>query len=109
MRLYGYVATKEELLDLMVDAVYAEMELPSSVAGTGAGLFAPSRTASRGRLRSTGGSSICWAGGLHLGQNALAYQEASLAALSSAPGFEAIDFVMQAIVTVNSYVLARVG
>src|SRR6185437_1083339 len=25
MRLYGYIATKEELLDLMVDAVYAEI------------------------------------------------------------------------------------
>lgn len=26
MRLYGYIATKEELLDLMVDAVYAEIQ-----------------------------------------------------------------------------------
>src|SRR3712207_4865231 len=25
MRLYGYIATKEELLDLMVDSVYAEI------------------------------------------------------------------------------------
>jgi hypothetical protein len=44
----------------------------------------------------------------HLGPNALAHLEAALAALSRAPGFEEIDDVLQAVGTVNAYVIGRI-
>src|SRR4051812_12274830 len=36
MRLYGYMSTKEELLELMVDAVYGEMAAEGALTGDGA-------------------------------------------------------------------------
>jgi hypothetical protein len=44
----------------------------------------------------------------HLGPNALAHLEASLAALHVAPGFEDIDDVMQAVGTVNAFVVGAI-
>ncbi|RKH33267.1 TetR/AcrR family transcriptional regulator [Corallococcus praedator] len=106
MRLYGYLSTKEELLELMVDAVYGEM--------VSAG---PIRGAWREALRSIAhrtrqaAAKHPWlidllVGRPHLGPNALAHLEASLAALSNTPGFkDDIDAVMQAVGTVNAYVV----
>jgi AcrR family transcriptional regulator len=108
MRLYGYLSTKEELLDLMVDAVYGEIPAPESAGGDW-----------RGALRSLAGGvrrtalrhewfADLLGGRPHLGPNALAHLEASLAVLDGVPGFGGIEAVMQATHTVNAYVIGAV-
>ncbi|NOU30228.1 MAG: TetR/AcrR family transcriptional regulator [Polyangiaceae bacterium] len=105
MRLYGYVATKEELLDLMVDAVYGEM-VP---ARTPRGDWRKALRAIAHRMRRTAGDHpwfVDLVGGRpHIGPHALAHMETTLASLSSTAGFEEIDAIMQAVGTVNAYVL----
>jgi AcrR family transcriptional regulator len=105
MRLYGYMSTKEELLELMVDAVYGEMASEGPIRGDW-------REALRSMAHRTRRSAtehkwfIDLLGGRpHLGPSALAHLEASLAALSNTRGFEDIDAVMQAVATVNAYVI----
>ncbi len=105
MRLYGYVSTKEELLDLMVDAVYGEM----SSAGPIRGDWREALRSIAHRIRRAAGEHRWFldllGGRPHQGPNALAHLEASLAALSDSPGFEDIDGVMLALKTVNAYVI----
>ncbi len=105
MRLYGYVATKEELLELMVDAVYGEMVS----AGPTCGDWREALRSIAHRTRRAAGEHkwfIDLLGGRpHLGPNALEHLEASLAALSATPGFEDINAVMLAARTVNAYVI----
>jgi AcrR family transcriptional regulator len=105
MRLYGYVATKEELLELMVDAVHGEM----ASAGPTRGDWREALRSIAHRTRRAAGEHkwfIDLLGGRpHQGPNALAHLEASLAALSDTPGFEDIDAVMLAVRTVNAYVI----
>lgn len=108
MRLYGYVSTKEELLDLMVDAVFAEVLAAAPVGGD----WRTALRASAHRIRSAAKAHpwfIDLLGGRpHLGPNALAHLEASLAALSNTPGFDDIDSVLQAVGTFNSYVIGAI-
>ncbi|WP_424952626.1 TetR/AcrR family transcriptional regulator [Deinococcus sp.] len=105
MRLYSYIATKEELLELMVDAVYGEIALPDSCHGDWRGalrLIAHSmRTVTQAHPWFTGLIS----GRPHLGPQALTYLEASFAALSLHPAFADINVVMQVLRTVNAYVI----
>lgn len=108
MRLYGYLSTKEELLELMVDAVYGEMASAGPIRGDW-------REALRAIARRTRQAAqehkwfIDLLGGRpHLGPSALAHLEASLAALSDTPGFEDIDDVIQAVGTVNAYVIGAI-
>ncbi|ASR35757.1 TetR family transcriptional regulator [Prauserella marina] len=101
MRLYGYIATKEELLDLMVDAVYAEIR--------------PSGDGWRAVLRSLA-EDIRQAAARHewfadliggrpqLGPDALAAGEAVLAAM----GDVGLDTVVPAVAAVNAYVIGAV-
>ncbi|MBT2233935.1 TetR/AcrR family transcriptional regulator C-terminal domain-containing protein [Nonomuraea sp. NEAU-A123] len=105
MRLYGYVATKDELLDLMVDAVYAEITPPEP---TGEDW----RTALRSLAHRTRQAALRheWLADLlggrpHIGPNALAHLEATMSALDAAPGFNDIDTVMRAAGTVHAYTL----
>jgi AcrR family transcriptional regulator len=101
MRLYGYIATKEELLDLMVDAVYAEIQ--------------PTGEDWREVLRSLAGATRRaahrheWLADLiggrpQLGPNTLASGEAVLAALSGVD----LDTVVPAVASVNAYVIGAV-
>lgn len=103
MRLYGYLSTKDELLDLMVDAVYGEIELP-----TDGDWQAVQRSLARGvrqvALRHEWFVDLL-GGRPHLGPNALAYLEASLAALNRA--FD-VDTAMRASGTVHAYVIGAV-
>lgn len=99
MRLYGYIATKEELFDLMVDEVYAEI-LPGKQADDW-------REALRGLALRTRQAALRhpWLADLlggrpSLGPNGLAVTEATLAALD---GLADIDTVMQAVATVSAY------
>jgi len=88
MRLYAYTSTKEGLLELMVDEIFGEMVAAGPIRGD-------------------------WfvellGGRIHLGPNALAYMEASLASLSGKRGFEGIDAVLQAVETLNAYVIGAI-
>jgi AcrR family transcriptional regulator len=106
MRLYGYVATKEELLELMVDAVYGE------IAGAVTGDWRQALSTVAHRQRRAAAAHPWFAdllgGRHHFGPNALAHLEAALGALRDAPGFEDIDAVMQAVQTVNAYVIGAI-
>ncbi|AUX39906.1 TetR family transcriptional regulator [Sorangium cellulosum] len=105
MRLYGYLDTKEELLELMVDVVYGEMASAGPIPGDWREALRTLAHRTRRAAREHGWFIDLLGGRPHLGPNALAYLEASLAALSGAPGFEDIDAVMLAVGAVNAYVI----
>ncbi|PKV83213.1 TetR family transcriptional regulator [Streptomyces sp. TLI_146] len=101
MRLYGYIATKEELLDLMVDAVHAEIQ--------------PAGDSWREVLRSLAETTRQaahrheWLADLlggrpQLGPNTLASGEAVLAAMGGVD----LDTVVPAVAAVNAYVIGAV-
>ncbi|MGV9720740.1 TetR/AcrR family transcriptional regulator [Nocardia beijingensis] len=101
MRLYGYIATKDELLDLMVDAVYAEIR--------------PTGNSRREVLRSVAETTRQavhrheWLADLlggrpQLGPNALARGEAVIAALGGVD----VDIVMPVVTAVDAYVIGAV-
>nr|WP_042183919.1 TetR/AcrR family transcriptional regulator [Kibdelosporangium sp. MJ126-NF4]CEL15958.1 Transcriptional regulator, TetR family [Kibdelosporangium sp. MJ126-NF4]CTQ93882.1 Transcriptional regulator, TetR family [Kibdelosporangium sp. MJ126-NF4] len=101
MRLYGYIATKEELLDLMVDAAYAEIR--------------PTGDSWREVLRSLAETTRQaahqheWLADLlggrpQLGPNTLASSEAVLAAMVGVD----LDTVVPAVAAVNAYVIGAV-
>jgi AcrR family transcriptional regulator len=108
MRIYGYTSTKEGLLELMVDAVYGEIAEPP-----------PIRLEWRDALRSVArrtreaAKSHTWfvdllGGRVHLGPNALAHLEGSLAGLARNRGFADIDTALQALRIVNAYVVGAI-
>ncbi len=109
MRLYGYLATKEELLELMVDSVYAEMLAATQAPRQGAGAWRATLRALASRLRASARAHpwfIDLIGGRpHIGPGGLAYLEALFAALEGAPGCADIDAAMQAAFTLNAYVI----
>ncbi len=99
MRLYGYIATKEELFDLMVDEVQAEI-LPRERSGDW-------REALRVLAHRTRHTALHheWLADLlggrpALGPNGLAVAEATLAPLD---GLTDIDTAMRAVETVSAY------
>lgn len=104
MRLYGFIATKEELFDLMVDEVQAEI-LPEQRPGDW-------REALRGLAHRTRRAALRheWLADLlggrpSLGPNGLAVTESTLASLD---GLADIDTVMRAVETVSSYVTGAI-
>ncbi|GLZ32989.1 TetR family transcriptional regulator [Lentzea sp. NBRC 105346] len=107
MRLYGYVETKDELLDLMVDAVYGEISPPQPGDGWRSALQTVARSLRQAALRHDWFSDLL-GGRPHMGPNALAFTEASLVALDGAPEFDHIDDVMGAVGTVRGYVIGAV-
>jgi AcrR family transcriptional regulator len=101
MRLYGYISTKEELFDLMVDEVQAEI-LPEKHEQPGDWREALRALAHRTRqaaLRHEWLADLL-GGRPTLGPNGLAVTEATLAALD---GLADIDTVMRAVETVSAY------
>jgi AcrR family transcriptional regulator len=101
MRLYGYLDTKDELLDLMVDAVYAEIrpagdgwrEVLRSLAET-----------TRQTVHRHEWLADLIGGRPQLGPNALARGEAVTAALRDVD----VDLVMPVVTAVDSYVIGAV-
>lgn len=105
MRLYGYVSNKDELLDLMVDAVYGEITSPEPARGNWrATLRSIVHRTRQAALRHEWFVDLL-GGRQHIGPHALAYLEATMSALDGAPGFDDIDVVMQAVGTVHAYVI----
>ncbi|MDG4780116.1 TetR/AcrR family transcriptional regulator C-terminal domain-containing protein [Micromonospora sp. WMMD961] len=99
MRLYGYIATKSELLDLMVDEIYAEI-LPREQPGDwreALGILA--HRTRQTALRHNWLADLL-GGRPTLGPNGLAVAEATLATLD---GLADIDTVMRAVETVSAY------
>ncbi|MGW5369472.1 TetR/AcrR family transcriptional regulator [Streptomyces sp. NPDC004009] len=104
MRLYGYISTKEELLDLMVDEVQAEIlpeERPSDWREALRNLATGTR---RTALRHEWLADLL-GGRPTLGPNGLAVAETTLAAFDEVAG---IDTVMRAVETVSSYVTGAI-
>jgi AcrR family transcriptional regulator len=101
MRLYGYIATKDELLDLMVDAVYAEIrpagdgwrEVLRSLAET-----------TRQAVHQHEWFADLIGGRPQLGPHALARGEAVVAALDGVD----VDLVMPVVGAVDAYVIGAV-
>ncbi|WP_432936699.1 TetR/AcrR family transcriptional regulator [Kribbella sp. CA-253562] len=101
MRLYGYIATKEELLDLMVDAVYAEIrptgdswrEVLRSLAET-----------TREAAHQHEWLADLLGGRPQLGPNTLTSGEAVLAAMDGVD----LDTVVPAVAAINAYVIGAV-
>ncbi|MEU7858609.1 TetR/AcrR family transcriptional regulator C-terminal domain-containing protein [Nonomuraea sp. NPDC049141] len=107
MRLYRYVATKEELLDLMVDAVYAEIHPPGPGDDWRAALRTLARRTRQAALRHEWFADLL-GGRPHLGPYALAHLEASLAALHGSPGFDNPDTVRDAVGAVRAYLVGAI-
>lgn len=107
MRLYGYLSTKEELLELMVDAVYGEMSVEPVGGHWREVLLSIARRTRQAAQKHTWFVHLV-GGRPHLGPNALAFYEESLRALSATPGFEDIDIATQALKTVNAYVIGAI-
>ncbi|MEU6258597.1 TetR/AcrR family transcriptional regulator [Streptomyces sp. NPDC047043] len=100
MRLYGYIDTKEDLFDLMVDAVYGEVRLPEPTSDWRSDLREIAHETWRCALQHE------WFGELlggrpHLGPNALRYLEVAFGAF----GDRDVDTIMVAFGALNSYVI----
>jgi AcrR family transcriptional regulator len=104
MRLYGYLATKEELLELMAEAVYAEIE--AETRGTADALRAVPRATRHAALRHEWYVDLI-GGRRHLGPHALAVLETSAAAFATTLADD-LDAVWLALGTVNAYVVGAV-
>ncbi len=101
MRLYGYIGGKEELLDLMVDAVYAEIR----PAGDGwREVLRSHAEATRHAVHEHEWLADLLGGRPQLGPQALASGETVLAALGDID----VDIVMPLVAAVNAYVIGAV-
>lgn len=105
MRLYGYLSRKEELLDLMVDAVYAEMANPEPLPDQWQDALRTLAHRVRQAVQKHKWFAGLLGGRLHQGPNALGHVESSLAVLSRTPGFEDIELALLAVRVVNAYVI----
>ncbi|WP_406266864.1 TetR/AcrR family transcriptional regulator C-terminal domain-containing protein [Actinacidiphila glaucinigra] len=102
MRLYGYIAGKEELLDLMVDAVHAEIR----PAGDGwREVLRSLAEATRHAVHEHEWLADLLGGRPQLGPHALAGGEAVVAALD---GVVDVDAVMPVVAAVNAYAIGAV-
>jgi AcrR family transcriptional regulator len=99
MRLYGYISSKEELFDLMVDEVYAEIASEERPGDWREALRALAHRTRRAALRHEWLADLL-GGRPALGPNALAVTEATLSALD---GLADVDTVMRAVETVSAY------
>ncbi|MFC3898977.1 TetR/AcrR family transcriptional regulator C-terminal domain-containing protein [Lentzea rhizosphaerae] len=99
MRLYGYIETKDELLDLMVDEVYGEITPPDPSADWRAALRHIAHEIRDATKRHEWLIDLI-GGRPNRGPNSLAFMESTLGAV----GFETIDEVMSAVAAVMAYV-----
>ncbi|MEU8378063.1 TetR/AcrR family transcriptional regulator [Streptosporangium sp. NPDC048865] len=99
MRLYGYISTKEELFDLMVDEVHAEILSPERPGDWREALRVRAHRTRLAALRHEWLADLL-GGRPTLGPNALAVTETTLAALD---GLADLDTVMRAAETVSAY------
>ncbi len=103
MRLYGYLATKEELLDLMVDQVYGEIPLPGPDIGNWRAALTDIAVRTRRVARQHEWFVELLGGRPQIGPHALANMEACLAAFDGVPGFADADRAWRAVGSVRGY------
>ena len=101
MRLYGYIAGKEELLDLMVDAVNAEIQ---PAGGGWREVLQSLAEGTRNAAHQHEWLAELLGGRPMLGPNALAKSETVMAALGGVD----VDAVMPMVAAVNSYVIGAI-
>ncbi|WP_328453410.1 MULTISPECIES: TetR/AcrR family transcriptional regulator [unclassified Amycolatopsis] len=101
MRLYGYIATKEELLDLMLDAIYAETR---PIGDDWREVLRSSAETTRRAAHRHEWLADLIGGRPQLGPHALARGEAVVAAM----GAVGVDDVMPVVDAVNAYVIGAV-
>jgi AcrR family transcriptional regulator len=105
MRLYRYVDTKEELLELMVDAVYAE--IPAAAGSTPTEVLRSFAHGIRDAALRHEWFADLLGGRPQLGPATLAYTEGTLAALRAA-GIRDVDAAMGAIEVLDVYLIGAV-
>lgn len=107
MRLYDYVINKSELLDLMVDVVYARI----AEAGQGSGwrdrVLAIAHATREAALDHEWFSDVL-GGRPHLGPHALAVGEATASALDASPAVRNIDDLQRVVGALNAFVIGAV-
>lgn len=104
MRLYDYVANRSELLDLMVDAVYAEIAGADHHSGWRATVLAVMHRTREAALEHEWFSDLL-GGRPQLGPHALAVGESTAAALGRAPGIHGVDGLQRALGALNAFVI----
>jgi AcrR family transcriptional regulator len=104
MRLYDYVTSRAELLDLMVDAVYAQIAEAGQHSEWRATVLAIARTTRDAALEHEWFSDLL-GGRPHLGPHALAVGESTAAALSQAPGVRDIDDLQRTLGALNGFLI----
>ncbi|HEX8866253.1 MAG TPA: TetR/AcrR family transcriptional regulator C-terminal domain-containing protein [Lentzea sp.] len=107
MRLYGYVETKDELLDLMIDEVYGEITLPEPDTEWRTALTKIAHGIRDAAKRHPWFVDLL-GGRPRRGPNSLAHIEASLATLDGKPEFPTIDHVLGAVGAVMAFVRGAV-
>lgn len=104
MRLYDYVLNRSELLDLMVDAVYARIAETAPHDGWRATARAFARATREAALDHEWFADLLGARP-HLGPHGLAVGEAIAAALARAPGIRDVDDLQRALGAFNAYLV----
>jgi AcrR family transcriptional regulator len=108
MRFYDYVAGKEELLDLMADAVYAEIADIAAAAAPQAhwraGVLAIAHATRHAALEHEWFTDLL-GGRPRLGPHTLAVSEATAAALSLAPQVRDTDDLQRTLGVINAYLI----
>lgn len=104
MRLYDYVVNRSELLDLMVDAVYARIGESGQHSDWRGAVLAIAHATRLATLDHEWFSDLL-GGRPHLGPHALAVGESTAAALSRAPGVRGIDDLQRAVGTLNAFII----
>ena len=107
MRLYDYVGNRSELLDLMVDVVYAGIAEAAPPAGWRATVLAVAHATRQAALDHEWFADLL-GGRPHLGPHALDVGETTAAALSRAPGVQSIDDLQRALGALNAFVIGAV-
>lgn len=104
MRLYDYVINRSELLDLMVDAVYARIAEVDRHPEWRATVLAIAHATREAALKHEWFADLLGARP-HLGPHALAVGEATAAALSRAPAVRGIDDLQRALGALNAFLI----
>ncbi|MDG6106686.1 TetR/AcrR family transcriptional regulator [Dactylosporangium aurantiacum] len=107
MRLYDYVTNRSELLDLMVDVVYARIAGSARDAGWRATVLAVAHATRAAALDHEWFADLL-GGRPHLGPHALAVGEATAAALSQAPGIRGIEDLQRALGALNAFIVGAI-
>ena len=108
MRLYTYTSTKEGLLELMVDSIYAEIAGKPLEGGDFRQTFRSIAESMRAAARKHPWFIDLLGRRPPLGPHALEHYERSLAALSNDRRFANIDDALQAYATLNAYVVGAI-